>query len=89
MLPTSSGQRDEPTTAHLIVTCHEATVIGVFPYGQTRTGRPPGLEYLGVWTRFGSYPLEKVEDQRFNGVGRRAPVGSGGLFAHCALRPNL
>jgi hypothetical protein len=72
MLPTSNGDRYEPAAADFIATCHEAPVIGVLPYGQPRTRCPPDFEYLGVWARVGTYPLEKVEDQRFNGVGHRA-----------------
>jgi hypothetical protein len=86
MLPTSNGDRYEPAATDFITTCHEATVIGVLPYGQPRTRCPPDFEYLGVWARVGAYPLKKVEDQRFNGVGHRAPVGSRGWFAHCDSR---
>jgi len=45
-----------------------AKVIGILPYGQTRTRCPPGVEYLGVWAGVGAYPLEEVENQSFNGV---------------------
>jgi hypothetical protein len=69
MLPTSVGHRDEPPKSDFVTTDHKPAVIGVFPYGQTRTRGPPGIEYLNVRPRAWANPVEKVEDQRLNGVG--------------------
>ena len=52
---------------------HEASVIGVLPYRQTRTRCPPCVEDLGVGTGMRADPLQEVEDQVLHGVGHGFP----------------
>jgi hypothetical protein len=74
VISTSNGYRYEPTESDLMPTSHKATVVGLFPYRQTRTRCAPGVEYLSVRARVGAYPLKEVEDQGFNRVGHRVWV---------------
>jgi len=52
-----------------VVTRDEASVVRVFPDGESRTRRTPRVEHLGVGTRFWPDPFEEVEDQRLDGAG--------------------
>jgi len=63
------GNRDEATTSGLVTTRDEPALVGVLPYGQARTRCPPRVENVGVRTSIRAYPLEEVENQRFDGVG--------------------
>ena len=71
VLPAGIRHRDEPTTTCLESTHDESMFVGVLPDGQARAGRPPCVDHLGVGARSAAYPLEQVEDQSFNGFGRR------------------
>lgn len=68
ILPTSDGYRYDPTVSNLMMANQVAKVIGVLPYGQTRTRCPPGVEDVGVWAGIGTYPFQEVENQSFNRV---------------------
>ena len=72
VISASNGHRYEPTVSDLMPTSHETTVVGVFPYRQTRTRGAPGVEHLGVRAGVGAYPFKEVEDQGFDCVGHRA-----------------
>ena len=52
-----------------MATFDEAAVTGLFPNRQARTRRAPCLDDLGVWSRIGTDPFEKVEEERFYGLG--------------------
>jgi len=63
VLPTRDRNRYETTASNFTMACHEAEVIGILPYGQTRTRCPPGIDDFGVWASVGAYPLKEVENQ--------------------------
>ena len=41
----------------------KSPVLGFFPYGQTRTRRPPGIEHLQVGTSGRAQPFEEIQYQ--------------------------
>jgi hypothetical protein len=79
VLRPGGGHRDEHAASGRMTTRDEASLVGVFPYGEVRARRPPRLEHVGVGAGVGAHPLEEVEDQGIDGLGHRGPcwIGAG------------
>ena len=71
VLRSGSGQRHEAAAARHTMAGDEPAVVGVFPNRKTRTRSPPRLDHLRVRAGFGPHPLQEVEDQGVDRVGRR------------------
>ena len=61
---------DQGPEAPIVGAGDEAAVGGVFPNGEPRAGRAPGVHDFGVRSRFGAEPFEEVEDQAFDDFGQ-------------------
>jgi hypothetical protein len=46
-----------------------ATFIGLFPNGESGTGRAPSLHDLSIRPGFGTDPFEEIEDESVNRIG--------------------
>ena len=74
-LPPERRYGDKGSAALLILTLHEASVIGILPNGKARARRAPCVDdfRVGSWLR--TDPFEKIENQRVYGIGQgRAPL---------------
>jgi hypothetical protein len=72
-LGSSGGNRNERTVPRLTAAFDEASVIGLFPYGEARTRRSPGLEHLGIGSLAETQPLKQIENEVIEVVGHGAP----------------
>jgi len=67
-LPTDRYQRRLPLLMNAI---DEASLVGLFPDGQTRTRRAPSVEDFGIRARMWTDPFKEVQDQRLYWVRHR------------------